>query len=90
MGIGFPTEDWLRSPDHNRFAEAATLCQHAGAFCIGDRFCHFDGTCFRSDRQAMRKAVTVIRRAANDEPADISRALLRAAELLVNDYRDEP
>lgn len=37
-------EEWLRSDVPALFAEAAVRCQHAGAFCMSDGYCHF-GDC---------------------------------------------
>lgn len=37
-------EAWLRSDVPALWAEAALRCQHAGAFCMSDGYCHF-GNC---------------------------------------------
>lgn len=36
-------EAWLRSDVPALFGEAAIRCQHAGAFCFGDGYCHLGG-----------------------------------------------
>lgn len=65
MSLGAPREQWLRGgdseDDHSRFAAAMMKCQHAGAFCAEDGFCHHDGDCFRSAGQAARQAANRIR-----------------------------
>ena len=33
---------------HERFAKVMMKCQHAGAYCAADGFCHFDGECFKT------------------------------------------
>lgn len=37
-------ERWLESDVPKLFAEAAIRCQHAGAYCMQDGFCHY-GDC---------------------------------------------
>jgi len=46
---GQPCEAWLSSENPAAFAEAMIKCQHSGAFCAQDGFCHFDGECFCND-----------------------------------------
>lgn len=46
-------EAWLRPAantemHHDRFAKAMMKCQHSGAYCAPDGFCHFDGDCFKT------------------------------------------
>ena len=59
------SESWLKpgntEKDHERFAEAMMMCQHGGAFCAQDGFCHYDGDCFRSARSAAREAARHVR-----------------------------
>lgn len=47
-------EKWLASDNPYLFAQAAMKCRHAGAFCMSDGFCHFDGDCFVSNRAQER------------------------------------
>lgn len=46
MSKRIPCEDDLNSSNHETFAQAAMQCQHLGAFCIQDGYCHFNGDCF--------------------------------------------
>ena len=39
-------ESWLKSTNDEKFAAAAMKCQHAGAYCMQDGFCHYEGICF--------------------------------------------
>ncbi len=75
-------EAWLKSPDHEKFAAAAVKCQHAGAFCIQDGFCHNDGECFRSNLAALNAAIRAIQTAAENEPHDIAINMLDAVKWL--------
>lgn len=53
-----PRESWLKmDPEH--FAAAMMRCQHAGAYCAEDGFCHFDGDCF-GGRKTEQEAVHVL------------------------------
>jgi hypothetical protein len=75
-------EAWLKSDDPEKFAEAAVKCEHTGAFCMEDGFCHFEGRCFRTGRSTVTAAMRSIERAADNEPADIALEMRRAAKLL--------
>ena len=51
--MAWACEAWLTPKsdtemDHDRFGKAMMKCQHAGAFCAADGFCHFNGDCFKS------------------------------------------
>lgn len=61
-------EKWLDSDDPHKFASAMMKCQHYGAFCSSDGFCHFNGDCFRSAKSSAREAVNEIRRISTDSP----------------------
>lgn len=81
-------EVWLKSQDHEKAARAAVKCQHAGALCMQDGFCHYGGECFRTGNSAMVRACEAIQNAAQDEPADIAAEMLVAATLLKASWRD--
>lgn len=47
------SEGWLRplantDLHHERFGKAMAKCQHAGAYCASDGFCHYEGACFKT------------------------------------------
>lgn len=75
-------EQWLKSDDDEKFAEAAIRCQHAGGFCLSDGYCHYDGTCFRSDYMALKMAARRISDLAADQPKDIGDAMRGAVDWL--------
>jgi len=64
---GKPRESWLKSEVPEKFAEAMMKCQHLGAYCGQDGFCHF-GDCFvaSDDEETLRKAVKVLLRLADN------------------------
>ncbi|WP_022699379.1 hypothetical protein [Euryhalocaulis caribicus] len=47
MGEGAPTEAWLASPDHGRYAAAMLLCQSPSGECSFTGQCFYEGDCFR-------------------------------------------
>ena len=84
---GRPSEAWLRSTDPKKAAEAMVRCQHAGAFCWSDGYCHY-GTCFsrsridkgvdaRLDRmeQQLEALSAQVRAIVGDRPAYVTFAL---------------
>lgn len=44
-------ESWLKSENPERFAKAMLKCQHSGAFCAQDGYCHFEGSCFKHEEE---------------------------------------
>lgn len=42
---------------HGRFAKAMMKCQHAGAYCAADGFCHYDGGCFKTAEPAIEARI---------------------------------
>ena len=36
------------------------LCQHAGAFCWADGFCHYEGKCFRRPARTIEERVAML------------------------------
>ena len=60
------SESWLNPKtdediSHERFAKAMMKCQHAGAYCASDGFCHYGGDCFRSAKSSAKEAARMIR-----------------------------
>lgn len=39
-------EAWLRSSNHEKWAEAMVICESAAAQCGADGYCHYGGLCF--------------------------------------------
>ena len=38
----------LKSRNSEKYGDAVSKCQHAGAYCIEDGYCHYDGDCFKN------------------------------------------
>ena len=38
----------LKSRNNEKYGDAVSKCQHAGAYCIEDGYCHYDGDCFKN------------------------------------------
>ena len=60
--MAWACEKWLRpladAPIyHERFAKAMMKCQHGGAHCAQDGFCHFDGDCFKTAEPAVEAEI---------------------------------
>ena len=41
-------ENWLKSEDNEKWAEAMMKCKHPAGFCGQDGYCHY-GDCFKSE-----------------------------------------
>lgn len=44
--LHIPCEADLLSTNDKTYADAINRCQHAGAYCAQDGYCHFNGDCF--------------------------------------------
>lgn len=53
-------ESWLRSDDHNKFAQAMVKCQHSFGLCGHDGFCHYNGECFATYKADLLKRIEML------------------------------
>lgn len=58
--IKIPCEHDLLSNNHETWANAMVRCQHAGAFCGADGYCHNEGNCFVDQELTREQAILEI------------------------------
>lgn len=64
-----PTEAWLRSEDHQKWADAMTICQSGAPWeCAENGKCQFGG-CFTTEGQAKASARRMISRLSSENEA---------------------
>lgn len=56
--LGRPSESWLRSEDHDKFAAAAVKCLNGAGTCMQDGYCAFGG-CFGVKNNGNVKAADI-------------------------------
>ncbi len=77
-----PTEDWLASPDPEKWAKAVTICQSGAPWECGEAGrCTHEGSCFTTDRQGACAAWQMIQRLQSDNSV-VQRHLDRAVHFL--------
>lgn len=58
--LHIPCEADLLSTNDKTYADAITRCQHAGAYCAQDGYCHLNGECFANPDLTREQAIAEI------------------------------
>lgn len=88
-GLDRPLESWLHADDYRRAAAAACVCQHGGAFCMADGYCHYGGRCFgRTHDEAVVAEIACVKDDLRRGKLTLDDGLARLAFWM--DERDRP